>query len=140
MYLINLRLHTASLDRVDDALDAHRAFLTQQFEAGVFVARRTESAARRRHHSGGAIEREQLDGISPRPVRRTEAGALRGDGVQGDALAPGLNLPIRLDAKLLTEMKTASRPTMAPVLNNRASVEQQLEVVHPRRRPAVTRE
>ena len=37
MYVINL-IYTASLERIDDALDAHRAFLAEQFEAGVFVA------------------------------------------------------------------------------------------------------
>jgi len=36
MYVVNLT-YTASLERVDDALEAHRAFLVQQFEAGVFV-------------------------------------------------------------------------------------------------------
>jgi uncharacterized protein YciI len=37
MYVINL-IYTASLERVDDALEAHRAFLTRHFESGVFVA------------------------------------------------------------------------------------------------------
>ncbi|CAH2806737.1 MAG: Uncharacterized protein conserved in bacteria, partial [uncultured Paraburkholderia sp.] len=37
MYVINLT-YIAPLDKVDDALEAHREFLTRQFEAGVFLA------------------------------------------------------------------------------------------------------
>ncbi len=37
MYVVNIT-YTAPLDRVDDALEAHRAFLERQFDAGVFIA------------------------------------------------------------------------------------------------------
>ena len=62
MYVINL-IYTASLERIDDALDAHRAFLAKQFEAGVFVA-----AGPKVPRDGGIIlavriEREKLDAI-----------------------------------------------------------------------------
>jgi uncharacterized protein YciI len=86
MYVINL-IYTASLERIDDALEAHRAFLTKQFDAGVFVA-----AGPKVPRDGGIIlavriERDKLDEILA--VLRTEARALRGDGVQGDAARAG---------------------------------------------------
>ncbi|ASL43669.1 hypothetical protein bAD24_I09270 [Burkholderia sp. AD24] len=94
MYVINLS-YIASLERVDDVLDAHRAFLTRQFETGVFIA-----AGPKVPRDGGIIlavgvEREKLDAIlasDPFAVQRiaryevTEFKATR--------LAPGLNLPL----------------------------------------------
>ena len=94
MYVINIT-YTASLDRIDDALDAHRAFLTKHFEAGVFVA-----AGPKLPRDGGIIlavriEREKLDAIlatDPFVVQKlahydvTEFKTTR--------LAPGPNLPI----------------------------------------------
>jgi uncharacterized protein YciI len=62
MYVINLT-YTAPLDRIDDALEAHREFLTRQFEAGVFIA-----AGPKTPRDGGIIlavriDRERLDAI-----------------------------------------------------------------------------
>ena len=67
MYVINLT-YIVPLEQVDSALEAHRAFLNEQFEAGVFVA-----AGPKVPRDGGVIlavnlEREQLDARSP-PIR-----------------------------------------------------------------------
>ena len=94
MYVINIT-YTAPLDRIDDALEAHRAFLAKHFEAGVFVA-----AGPKLPRDGGIIlavriERDRLDAIlatDPFVVQKlahydvTEFKTTR--------LAPGLNLPI----------------------------------------------
>jgi uncharacterized protein YciI len=62
MYVINLR-YTGALAEIDDALEAHREFLTRYFEAGVFVM-----AGPKVPRDGGVIiasgiERDKLDAI-----------------------------------------------------------------------------
>ncbi|WP_321817192.1 MULTISPECIES: YciI family protein [unclassified Paraburkholderia] len=62
MYIVSLT-YTASLDRIDDVLPAHRAYLDAQFAAGHFVA-----AGPKVPRDGGVIvvsnmERERLDAI-----------------------------------------------------------------------------
>ena len=68
MYVVNIT-YTAPLDRIDDALEAHRAFLGQQFDAGVFIA-----AGPKLPRTGGIIlaariDRERLDAFG-RSVHR----------------------------------------------------------------------
>jgi uncharacterized protein YciI len=84
MYVINLT-YTAPLDRIDDALDAHREFLAAQFEAGVFVA-----AGPKVPRDGGIIlavriERDKLDQILASDPFAVQKLALRGDRVQDHA-------------------------------------------------------
>ncbi|WP_144144173.1 YciI family protein [Paraburkholderia sp. BCC1884] len=94
MYVINLS-YTASLDRVDDALDAHRAFLARQFEAGVFVA-----AGPKIPRDGGIIlavriEREKLDAIlASDPFAQQQLARYEVTEFKVTRLAPGMNLPI----------------------------------------------
>lgn len=94
MYVIDL-IYTAPLDRVDDALEAHRAFLTQQFEAGVFVA-----AGPKVPRDGGIIlavriEREKLDEIlASDPFAQQKLARYEVTEFKATRLAPGLNLPI----------------------------------------------
>ncbi|PQV45866.1 YciI family protein [Paraburkholderia sp. BL21I4N1] len=94
MYVINLS-YIASLERVDDVLDAHRAFLTTQFEAGVFVA-----AGPKVPRDGGIIlavgvEREKLDAIlSSDPFAVQQIARYEVTEFKATRLAPGLNLPM----------------------------------------------
>jgi uncharacterized protein YciI len=94
MYVINLT-YTASLERVDDALEAHRAFLTQQFDAGVFVA-----AGPKVPRDGGIIlavriERDRLDEIlASDPFAQQKLAHYEVTEFKATRLAPGLNLPI----------------------------------------------
>ncbi|CAG4923503.1 YciI family protein [Paraburkholderia saeva] len=93
MYVINLT-YTASLDRVDDALDAHRAFLGQQFDAGVFIA-----AGPKLPRTGGIIlaariERERLDAIlASDPFAQQQLATYTVEQFKVTWLAPGFNLP-----------------------------------------------
>ncbi|MFP6561869.1 YciI family protein [Paraburkholderia sp. B3] len=62
MYVVSLT-YRASLDAIDNALEAHRQFLDQHFAAGVFIA-----AGPKVPREGGVIlasgvERERLDAI-----------------------------------------------------------------------------
>jgi uncharacterized protein YciI len=94
MYVINL-IYTASLDRIDDALEAHRAFLTRYFEAGIFVA-----AGPKLPRDGGIIlavriGRERLDAIlATDPFAEQKLARYEVTEFKTTRLAPGLNLPI----------------------------------------------
>jgi uncharacterized protein YciI len=93
MYVINL-IYTASLERIDDALDAHRAFLAKQFEAGIFVA-----AGPKVPRDGGIILavriRERLDRIlASDPFAEQKLARYEVTEFKTTRLAPGLNLPM----------------------------------------------
>ncbi|CAD6531201.1 hypothetical protein LMG28727_02780 [Paraburkholderia kirstenboschensis] len=94
MYVINL-IYTAPLERMDDALEAHRAFLTTHFEAGVFVA-----AGPKVPRDGGIIlavriERDRLDAIlATDPFAVQKLARYEVTEFKTTRLAPGLNLPI----------------------------------------------
>ncbi|MEM5295381.1 YciI family protein [Burkholderia sp. JPY481] len=93
MYLINL-IYTAPLDRIDDALDAHRAFLATQFDAGIFVA-----AGPKVPRDGGiiiavGIERDRLDRIlASDPFAEQQLARYEVTEFKATRVAPGLNLP-----------------------------------------------
>ena len=93
MYVINLS-YIASLERVDDVLEAHRAFLTRQFEAGVFVA-----AGPKVPRDGGislaaGVERRRLDEIlASDPFAVQQIARYEVPEFKATRLAPGLNLP-----------------------------------------------
>jgi uncharacterized protein YciI len=62
MYVVSLT-YQASLEAIDDALEAHRQFLDEHFAAGVFIA-----AGPKVPREGGVIlaagiERERLDAV-----------------------------------------------------------------------------
>ncbi|NML33206.1 YciI family protein [Paraburkholderia antibiotica] len=94
MYVINL-VYTASLERIDDALDAHRAFLAKQFDAGIFVA-----AGPKIPRDGGIIlavriERDRLERIlASDPLAEQQLARYEVTEFKTTRLAPGLNLPI----------------------------------------------
>lgn len=94
MYVIDLT-YTASLDRIDDALEAHRAFLVRQFEAGVFIA-----AGPKVPRDGGIIlavriERDRLDEIlAGDPFAQQKLARYEVTEFKTTRLAEGLNLPI----------------------------------------------
>jgi uncharacterized protein YciI len=94
MYVINL-IYTASLDRIDDALEAHRAFLVRYFDAGIFIA-----AGPKLPRDGGIIlavriEREKLDAIlATDPFAEQKLARYEVTEFKTTRLAPGLNLPI----------------------------------------------
>ncbi|ABE28840.1 YCII-related domain protein [Paraburkholderia xenovorans LB400] len=94
MYVIDL-IYTASLDRIDDALEAHRAFLARQFEAGVFVA-----AGPKVPRDGGIIlavriERDKMDEIlASDPFAQQNLARYEVTEFRTTRLAAGLNLPI----------------------------------------------
>ncbi|ADG14388.1 YciI family protein [Paraburkholderia atlantica] len=93
MYVINLT-YTAPLDRIDDALDAHRAFLAKQFDAGIFVA-----AGPKVPRDGGIIlavriERDRLDRIlASDPFAEQQLARYEVTEFKATRIAPGLNLP-----------------------------------------------
>ena len=93
MYVVNIT-YTASLDRIDDALEAHRAFLGQQFDAGVFIA-----AGPKLPRTGGIIlavriDRERLDAIlATDPFAQQQLATYAVEEFKATRLAPGLNLP-----------------------------------------------
>lgn len=97
MYVINL-IYTASLERVDDTLEAHRAFLDEQFAAGVFVA-----AGPKVPRDGGVIvamgiERERLDAIlATDPFAVQQVARHEVTEFKATRLAPGLNLPMPVE-------------------------------------------
>ncbi|MCI1042011.1 MULTISPECIES: YciI family protein [Caballeronia] len=93
MYVINLR-YTGALAEIDDALDAHRAYLERYFAAGVFVM-----AGPKVPRDGGVIvasgiERDRLDAIVAKDPF-AQQGLAHYDIIEFKAtrLAPGLNLP-----------------------------------------------
>lgn len=94
MYVISLT-YTAPLERIDDALEAHRAFLAKQFEAGVFIA-----AGPTVPRKGGVIlavriEREKLDAIlATDPFAQQDLATYDVTEFKATRLAPGLNFPI----------------------------------------------
>ncbi|OLL33481.1 hypothetical protein BTH42_01875 [Burkholderia sp. SRS-W-2-2016] len=94
MYVINL-VYTAPLDRIDDALDAHRAFLATQFDAGIFVA-----AGPKVPRDGGIIiavriERDRLDRIlATDPFAEQGLARYEVTEFKTTRLAAGLNVPI----------------------------------------------
>jgi uncharacterized protein YciI len=62
MYVIDIQ-YTVPLERIDDALERHRAFLQRHFDAGVFIA-----AGPKVPRTGGVIlaariDRDALDAI-----------------------------------------------------------------------------
>jgi uncharacterized protein YciI len=93
MYVVTLT-YTASLERIDDALPAHRDYLDTHFAAGHFVA-----AGPRMPRDGGVIlassmERARLDAIlaaDPFAVQGLADYAVT--EFKATRLAPGLNLP-----------------------------------------------
>jgi uncharacterized protein YciI len=93
MYLINLR-YTGALAEIDDALEAHRAFLTHYFAAGVFVL-----AGPKVPRDGGiivaaSIERERLDAIiAEDPFHREKLVHYEITEFKATRLAPGWTLP-----------------------------------------------
>ncbi|WP_025597858.1 YciI family protein [Burkholderia sp. WSM2230] len=94
MYVINL-IYTAPLERIDDALEAHRAFVAKQFEDGVFVA-----AGPKVPRDGGIIlavriERDRLDAIlATDPFAVHKLARYEVTEFKTTRLAPGFNLPI----------------------------------------------
>jgi uncharacterized protein YciI len=93
MYVINLR-YTGALAEIDDALEAHRAYLERYFAAGVFVM-----AGPKVPRDGGVIvasgiERDRLDAIVAEDPF-AQQGLAHYDIIEFKAtrLAPGLNLP-----------------------------------------------
>ncbi|HZZ11177.1 MAG TPA: YciI family protein [Paraburkholderia sp.] len=94
MYVINL-IYTAPRERVDDALEAHRAFLARWFDAGVFVV-----AGPKVPRAGGIIlaaqiERDRLDDIlASDPFAEQKLARYEVTEFKATRLAPGLNLPM----------------------------------------------
>jgi uncharacterized protein YciI len=92
MYVVSLS-YTASLDRVDDALEAHRAFLTRQFDAGVFIM-----AGPKVPRDGGVIiaagiERSRLDEIlASDPFAQQKVARYDVTEFKATRMAPGMNL------------------------------------------------
>ena len=93
MYIVSLT-YTASLDRIDDALPAHRTWLDAQFAAGNFVA-----AGPKVPRDGGVIlasnmERARLDTLlATDPFAEQDLAAYAITEFKATRLAPGLNLP-----------------------------------------------
>ncbi|MDR3098337.1 MAG: YciI family protein [Paraburkholderia sp.] len=93
MYLVSLT-YTAPLERIDDALPAHRDYLQAQFAAGHFVV-----AGPKLPRDGGVIlasnmERAQLDAIlAADPFAQQGLAAYAVTEFKATRLAPGLNLP-----------------------------------------------
>ncbi|MBN3850619.1 hypothetical protein G3N58_27915 [Paraburkholderia sp. Ac-20342] len=94
MYVINL-IYTAPLDRIDDALDAHRAFLARQFDAGIFVA-----AGPKVPRDGGIIlavriDRDRLERIlASDPFAEQKLARYEVTDFKTTRLAPGINFPV----------------------------------------------
>ncbi|WP_213308589.1 YciI family protein [Paraburkholderia sacchari] len=93
MYIVSLT-YTASLERIDDALPAHRDYLAAQFAAGNFVA-----AGPKVPRDGGVIlasnmERARLDAIlAADPFAEQGLAAYTVTEFKATRLAPNLNLP-----------------------------------------------
>ncbi|WP_028223404.1 YciI family protein [Paraburkholderia oxyphila] len=93
MYIVSLT-YIASLERIDDALPAHRDWLDAQFAAGNFVA-----AGPKVPRDGGVIlasnmERARLDALlATDPFAEQGLVAYTITEFKATRLAPGLNLP-----------------------------------------------
>lgn len=93
MYIVSLT-YTAALERIDDALPAHRTWLDAQFAAGNFVA-----AGPKVPRDGGVIlasnmERARLDALlATDPFSEQGLVAYAITEFKATRLAPGLNLP-----------------------------------------------
>jgi uncharacterized protein YciI len=96
MYVVSLT-YQASLEAIDDALEAHRQFLDQHFAAGIFIA-----AGPKLPREGGVIlaagiEREKLDALLA-----TDPFAVQGlarytvTEFKATRIAPGVNLQPRV--------------------------------------------
>lgn len=92
MFVVDLT-YLVPLDKVDDALDAHRHFLDEQFAAGTFVA-----AGPKVPRDGGVIiasnvDRAQLDAILARdPFAIQGVAAYSVAEFKATRVAPGVNL------------------------------------------------
>ena len=81
MYIVSL-IYTATLERIDDALPAHRTYLDAQFEAGNFIA------------AGPKMPRERLDALlAADPFAQQGLATYEVTEFKATRLAPGLNLP-----------------------------------------------
>ncbi|ABA50424.1 hypothetical protein M218_02235 [Burkholderia pseudomallei MSHR338] len=93
MYVIDIR-YTAPLERIDDALERHRAYLQRHFDAGVFVA-----CGPKVPRDGGVIlavriERDRLDAILETDPFVTEGlVTYTVTEFKTTRVAPGVNLP-----------------------------------------------
>lgn len=93
MYIVSLT-YTAALERIDDALPAHRDWLDAQFAAGNFVA-----AGPKVPRDGGVIlasnmERARLDALlATDPFARQNLITYAVTEFKATRLAAGLNLP-----------------------------------------------
>ena len=93
MYIVSL-IYTATLERIDDALPAHRTYLDAQFEAGNFIA-----AGPKLPRDGGVeiashMPRERLDALlAADPFAQQGLATYEVTEFKATRLAPGLNLP-----------------------------------------------
>ncbi|WP_118180831.1 YciI family protein [Paraburkholderia phosphatilytica] len=93
MYVVKLT-YCAPLERVDAALEAHRAFLKRHFEAGVFLI-----AGPRIPREGGVIlatgiDRAQLDAIlATDPFAEQQLATYEITEFSAARLAPGIDVP-----------------------------------------------
>ncbi|QGZ60044.1 YciI family protein [Paraburkholderia acidiphila] len=93
MYIVSLT-YVAPLERIDDALPAHRAYLDTHFEAGKFIA-----AGPKMPRDGGVIiashmPRERLDALlAADPFAQQGVASYEVTEFKATRLAPGLNLP-----------------------------------------------
>jgi uncharacterized protein YciI len=94
MYVVNIA-YSPPLERIDDALEAHRQFLARHFEAGVFIA-----AGPKIPRDGGiilasSIDCERLDAIlATHPFVVQKLARYEVIEFKATRLAPGLNPPI----------------------------------------------
>ncbi|HTR09760.1 MAG TPA: YciI family protein [Paraburkholderia sp.] len=93
MYIVSLH-YTATLERIDDALPAHRNWLDAQFEGGNFIA-----AGPKMPRDGGVIlashmPRERLDALlATDPFAQQGLAGYDITEFKATRLASGLNLP-----------------------------------------------
>ncbi|RQH05822.1 YciI family protein [Paraburkholderia dinghuensis] len=96
MFVVHLT-YLVSLDKVDEALEAHRRFLDEHFAAGIFVA-----AGPKVPRDGGVIvasnvERTQLDAILARdPFAVQGIASYAVTEFKVTRIGPGINLHPRL--------------------------------------------
>ncbi|QCP48114.1 hypothetical protein FAZ95_02255 [Trinickia violacea] len=93
MFVIDLT-YTVPLDRIDESLEAHRAFLTRHFDAGVLIA-----AGPKVPRMGGIMLANGVDRDELEAILATDPFAIEGlaryvvTEFKATRLAPGLNLP-----------------------------------------------
>ncbi|WP_323122591.1 YciI family protein [Burkholderia alba] len=93
MYVIDIR-YTASLERVDDALERHREYLQRHFDAGVFIA-----AGPKVPRDGGVILAARIDRAALDAILETDPFVTEGLATYAvtefrmTRAAPGINLP-----------------------------------------------